>query len=252
MELLREEAKALGLTLSQEHLERFDLYYRELTAWNERFNLTAITGYEAVQRRHFVDSLSCLVAFPGFVRDGSIPNTVPLQVDLRAPNVIDVGTGAGFPGLPIKIMLPEAHLTLIESTGKKTTFLQHMVRLLDLEDVQIINERAETVGHWDDHRECYDVVLARAVARLNVLAEYCLPFCRLGGRVIAPKGEDAEVEAQEAQGALETLGGTVRSVKPVHISGLESEHYLIVIDKVAHTPESYPRRPGMPSKRPLE
>ncbi len=251
MEILRQGALTLGLSLGPQHLERFETYYRELTAWNARFNLTAITGYQEVQRRHFLDSLCCLLAFP---QEGSdvIPDTVPVQRGGLGLRCLDVGTGAGFPGLPLKIMLPDLRLTLLESVGKKVTFLQHMVRTLRLSGVEIVQGRAEEVAHLATHRECYDVVLARAVAHLSVLAEYCLPFCRVGGRLIAPKGEDAAQEAEAAREALAALGGRLVAIKPLALPDLgDSDHHLVVVAKESKTSERYPRRTGIPAKRPL-
>jgi len=249
MDLLREGARTLGLSLSPKHLEMFQVYYQELTTWNQRFNLTAITGYKEVQTKHFLDSLSCLLALPR--NDHSpLPNQVPLQLHSRHLWCLDVGSGAGFPGLPLKILIPEMKLTLIEATKKKVIFLEHMIHLLDLEKVEAIHTRAEEIGHVPEHREQYDIVLARAVAHLTILCEYCLPLCHLGGRMIALKGKDAREEAGASQKALDVLGGSLLEVKPIHLPGLE-EHHLVVVDKVAKTPKRYPRRPGVPSKRPL-
>jgi 16S rRNA (guanine527-N7)-methyltransferase len=176
---------------------------------------------------------------------------VPLQRHARALWCLDVGSGAGFPGLPLKMMLPEIKLTLIEATGKKATFLRHIVEVLGLENVEVLNARAEEVGQLPAHREHYDLVLARAVAHLSVVAEYGLPFCHLGGRMVAQKGADAAAEAEAAQGAFRILGGTLRSVKPIALPGLTGERYLVVVDKTAPTPAAYPRRPGLPAKKPL-
>jgi len=250
MELLCEEAKAIGLVLGQQHLAQFDLYYRELASWNQRHNLTAITGYEAVQRKHFLDSLSCLLAFPTAHHDSGIPSTMQVQREMRGLALVDVGSGAGFPGLPLKIMLPNARVTLVESIGKKASFLRHMVQMLDLQDVEVIQGRAEEVARQPAHRERYDVVVARAVAQLSVLCEYCLPFCRVGGRMIAQKGEDALTESAQSAAAIERLGGKLIVVKPVEL-GLGSDRYLVVTDKTERTPSIYPRRVGIPSKRPL-
>jgi 16S rRNA (guanine527-N7)-methyltransferase len=250
MEILQAGAQHLGLSLTARHLALFETYYRELSAWNERMNLTAITAYEEVQRRHFVDSLTCLLAIS---HDGQseVPNTVPLQVRTRPLWLLDVGSGAGFPGLPLKIMLPEAKVTLVEATQKKVRFLEHMVQLLGLKDVEVLNARAEDAGRLEQHRERYDVVVARAVAHLAVLAEYCLPLCRVGGRMIAPKGEDARQEAEESAQALMTLGGELVAIKPVVLPDFPEERYLIVVGKRARTPNAYPRRAGVPSKNPL-
>lgn len=251
MELLRDGARTLGLTLSSEHLALFELYYRELASWNQRLNLTAITGYEEVQVRHFLDSLSCLLALPAADVANVIPSAVPLQRSGQSLWCLDVGSGAGFPGLPLAIMLPEANMTLLEATGKKVTFLKHVANALGLGNVAVLDARAEDAGRMPEHRERYDLVVSRAVAHLNVLSEYCLPFCRPGGRMIAPKGEGARGEAEEARRALDLLGGSVTDVKPVLLPGLEGERYLVVVDKVARTPDRYPRRVGVPSKRPL-
>ena len=151
----------------------------------------------------------------------------------------------------MKIVCPRLNLTLLEATGKKVTFLQHIVDLLDLKDVQVIHDRAETTGRSPEHRESYDLVLARAVAELAVLAEYALPFCSLGGRVIAQKGHDAQVEVMGAERAIKLLGGTLIYMLNVEIPGLAESRSLIVIGKVARTPDDYPRRPGAPNKKPL-
>jgi len=251
MELLREGARELGLVLDPQHLATFERYYRELETWNQRLNLTAVTGYVEVQQKHFLDSLTCLLALPQPQGKATIPDTMPLQHPASAMRVVDVGSGAGFPGIPIKIMLPECKLTLIEATGKKVTFLQHMVDTLELGGVEVLNGRAEDIAHLPEHREQYDLVVARAVARLAVLAEYCLPLCRPGGRMVALKGRDADQEAQEATHAIALLGGATAHIKPVLLPGVWSEHYLVVVDKAARSPEAYPRRAGMPSKKPL-
>lgn len=251
MELLRQGARAMGLSLGPRQTEQFESYYRELAAWNDRFNLTAITGYEEVQTRHFVDSLSCLLAFPQGVEPEPIPNTVPLQRDRRQLRALDIGTGAGFPGIPLKIMRPDLRMTLLEATGKKVFFLEQVIIKLGLTGIDVIQGRAEEAAHWPEHRETYDLVLARAVAHLAVVAEYGLPFCRPGGRLIAPKGEEAHDEAAASETALALLGGRLVAIKQVELPGLGSQRYLVVIDKSERTPERYPRRPGIPAKRPL-
>lgn len=251
MEILRQGAGQLGLQLSTLHLERFQILYEELYSWNERLNLTAITGYQDVQTRHLLDSLSCLLAFPTGQQPDTIPDAIPVQRPGHALRCIDVGTGAGFPGLPLRILLPDLRLTLLESVGKKVTWLQYIVRRLGLSDVEIVQGRAEEIGRDAAHRERYDVVVARAVAPLNVLAEYCLPFCRKGGRFVAPKGEDAVHEAREAEAAIHALGGRLVAVKRVPLPEMLADHHLVVIDKVEPTPERYPRRTGIPTKRPL-
>lgn len=251
MEILCAEALHFGLTLSPSHLAAFEQYYHELADWNTRFNLTAITSYEDVQRKHFLDSLICLLALPDITRVDTSSDTIRSNQGERSIRLVDVGSGAGFPGLPLKIFYPAIHLTLIEANLKKTLFLQHVVDLLQLSDVEIICVRAEEVGQDRAHREQYDVVLARAVAGLNVLAEYCLPLLRVGGRWIAQKGEGIEGEIVAMGEALRVLGGELNEAKPYGLVQVSGKRYLVVVDKVAHTPTNYPRRVGIPSKRPL-
>ncbi len=234
MKLLAEGAKSLGLTLTPQNLEAFQIYYQELVAWSERFNLTTITAYEEVQVRHFLDSLSSLLV----IEDPSI-------------RAIDVGTGPGFPGLPLQILRPDMRLTLLESVGKKVRFLEHIVRRLGLERVEIIKGRAEELGQAPAYREQFDLVLARAVAALPTLLEYALPFCRVGGIFVAHKGSKIQQELKMADRALRLLGGSLREVRDLRLPGLDRLHSLVVIDKVCPTPSRYPRRPGIPAKRPL-
>jgi 16S rRNA (guanine527-N7)-methyltransferase len=241
MQRLVEGARALGLRLTPEQQAAFQLYYEELVAWNEKFNLTAITEYEPVQIRHFLDSLSCLLAEEA-------------RQALKRPEarVIDVGSGAGFPGIPLKLVCSGIRLTLLEATGKKVTFLEHIVAQLGLSTVTALQARAEELAHDPDHREKYDLALARAVADLPVVIEYTLPFCRVGGWVLAQKGETGAAEAWTAQRAIALLGGELRRVVPVELPGLPEDRSLVVIEKVGSTPAAYPRRPGIPSKRPLK
>lgn len=238
METLWRGAQELGILLTRQHISAFEIYYRELLEWNSRFNLTAITDREGVQVRHFLDSLSCLKVLP----------RAQLMSGVR---VVDVGTGAGFPGLPLKIVCPGMRLTLVEATAKKTVFLEHLVQRLGLSNVQIINARAEEIGQLPEHREKYDWALARAVAEMDVLVEYLLPLVRVGGVALAQKGEGAAAEVHTAETAILTLGGRVRQLVPVDLRGLAETRYLVVMDKVAATPAKYPRRPGIPAKRPL-
>ena len=243
MKLLSESAGLMGLRLNEEHLRAFEIYYRELVAWNEKFNLTAITDYEQVQIKHFLDSLTCLLADEDFAR------AVCQRSGGRA---IDVGAGAGFPGLPLKIVCLGLQLTLLEATGKKVGFLEHIVSRLELEGVEVVKGRAEVLGRDAAHREGYDLALARAVAELPVLVEYALPFCRLGGFLVAQKGAEGDAEAKAAEGAIAALGGVLRRVVHLELPHLAEARTLVVIEKIAPTPEKYPRRPGIPSKRPLE
>jgi 16S rRNA (guanine527-N7)-methyltransferase len=240
MQRLIEGAAALGVRLTPDQQAAFQFYYEELVAWNQKFNLTAITEYEQVQIRHFLDSLSCLLVEEA-------------RLALNRPNarVIDVGTGAGFPGIPLKLVCPGISLTLLEATGKKVMFLEHVMARLGLRRVSAIKARAEELAHDPAHREQYDLALARAVAELPAVVEYTLPFCKIGGWVIAQKGEAGAAEAWSADRAITLLGGELRRVMPVELPGLPEDRSLVVIEKISPTPEACPRRPGIPSKRPL-
>jgi len=235
MQHLISGAAELGLTLNQGQLDRFQTYYEELTDWNRRINLTSITGFEDVQLKHFLDSLTLVM-------------TLERQGDAR---FIDVGAGAGLPGLPLKIILPVIKLVLLESRRKKAAFLSHLVDELGFSDVEVVASRAEEAAHLGHFRESFDVVLSRAVAPLPALVELALPFVRTGGVFIAQKkgGIDAEVEG--AARAIKLLGGRLREVKAVDLKELSGDRRLVIIDKISPTPEAYPRRPGMPKKRPI-
>lgn len=233
-------ARALGLNLTPVQQAGFQTYYQELVDWNQKFNLTAITEYEQVQVRHFLDSLSCLLAREArqiLCRPGS--------------RVVDIGSGAGFPGIPLKLAFSLAQFTLVEATGKKVSFLKHVISVLGLESVTPIHGRAEELARDPAHRQQYDLALARAVAELPVVVEYALPFCRVGGWVVAQKGEAGAAEAWSAERAIALLGGSLRRVVPVELPGLPEDRSLVVIEKVSPTPDTYPRRTGIPSKRPL-
>ena len=210
-------------------------YERELLDWNQKFNLTAIRDVESIRTKHFLDSFSCVQAWKA---------NPPLRL-------VDVGTGAGFPGLPLKIIYPNMHVTLVESVGKKAMFCQHIVSKLGLEGVEVINARAEEVGQNPAHRESYDWGLARAVANLNVLSEYLLPLVKVGGIVLAQKGESGPAEAQSAEKAMKILGGKLKQLIPVNLPGVADDRYLVLVDKVAATPPKYPRTAGMAAKMPL-
>lgn len=227
----------LGLELTPAQVSAFQAYSDELRAWNEKFNLTAITNPQDIQIKHFLDSLSVLkVLHTGGAR-------------LR---VIDVGTGAGFPGVPLKIMCPGVQLTLVEATGKKAAFCQHLVDALKLSEVVVVNARAEEIGRKPEHREQYDWAVARAVAEMPTLAEYLLPLVKRGGRALAQKGKDAPAETYGAGKAIQTLGGELEQIVEVELPGVVEPRYLVVLKKVAATPPRYPRRPGVPAKTPLK
>ena len=238
MEQLISGTQAIQISLQPEQLEALRFYQQELVAWNKRFNLTAITDDEGVQLRHFLDSLSCLMALEKGER-------------LSGKRVIDVGTGAGFPGLVLKIVCPGMQLTLLEATAKKVRFLEYMIDQLDLEAVVALKGRAEELGQDSHPRETYDWAVARAVADLPILAEYLLPLVKVTGRMLAQKGEHAPAEVHRSERAIQQLGGRLRRLVQVDLRGIAETRYLVVIDKVATSPERYPRRPGIPNKRPL-
>ncbi|MFQ3660796.1 MAG: 16S rRNA (guanine(527)-N(7))-methyltransferase RsmG [Chloroflexaceae bacterium] len=231
--LLAETAAAWGLPLNPAQLHQFAIYTDELLAWNAHTNLTAITDRPAIYVRHFLDSLA-LARFWG-----------PPPATL-----VDIGTGAGFPGVLLKILHPALALTLVESVGKKTAFLNHLVGVLGLEQVRVVTARAEALGRDPGEREHYDVATARAVADLRVLAEYALPLLRVGGLLLAPKGADAAREIEAAHRAVTILGGTIEQVVPIELPGVEPRT-LVVARKVAPTDLRYPRPVGTPARRPL-
>jgi 16S rRNA (guanine527-N7)-methyltransferase len=234
MEFLVEHAREFGIELTPAQLEQFETYYREMTAWNERVNLTSITERNQVMLKHFLDSLSVKLAFG----------------DIIPRSMIDVATGAGFPGLPLKIVYPAMRVTLVEGTGKKVKFLEHVIAQLNLRDATPIHSRAEDLANDPKHREKYDVAVARAVAGMATLVEYTLPFVRVGGIFVAQKGVAIDEEMQTAARAIRVLGGRVRSIIPVQLPELEQRH-LVVVEKISKTPPQYPRRAGLPKQEPL-
>jgi 16S rRNA (guanine527-N7)-methyltransferase len=236
MEKLVQDAQTLfNVKITGRQVMSFITYEKELVEWNNRFNLTAIRDPESIRTKHFLDSLSCILAWKA---------SPPARL-------IDVGTGAGFPGIPLKLLYPGLKLTLVESVSKKAAFCRHIVELLRLEQVDVIHSRAEDLGQDPNHRETYDWAVARAVANLNVLSEYLIPFVKVGGTALAQKGESGPAEAQSAEGAMHLLGGKLRQLIPVNLPGVADDRYLILVDKVAATPPKFPRKPGIPAKQPL-
>ena len=236
MEKLAHEAQTLfNVHITGRQVMSLITYEKELLEWNQKFNLTAIRDVESIRVKHFLDSFSCVLAWQG---------TPPRSL-------IDVGTGAGFPGLALKILYPNMKLTLVESVGKKAMFCQHIVSVLGLEHVNMIQARAEDLGHNPQHREKYDWAVARAVANLSVLSEYLLPLVERNGMMLAQKGESGPAEAQSAEQAIKILGGKLKQLIPVNLPGVADDRYLVLVEKVAATPHNYPRKPGIPAKTPL-
>ena len=236
MEKLVQEAQALfNVHITARQVTLLISYEKELLEWNQKFNLTAIRDSESIRTKHFLDSFSCVLAWK------ALPPT----------RLIDVGTGAGFPGIPLKILYPNLKLTLVESVGKKAMFCQHIVRVLGLEQVDVIQARAEDLGQDTRHREKYDWAIARAVANLNVLGEYLIPLVKVGGTILAQKGESGPAEAQSAEKAMRLLGGKLKQLIPVNLPGVADDRYLVLVEKVAATPPKYPRKTGVAAKQPL-
>lgn len=230
------EALAMnGIQLTDRAREQFETYYRLLIEWNERMNLTAITEYDEVFEKHFYDSIT-----PAFYFDFT-----------KVDRLVDVGAGAGFPSLPLKIVYPHLHVTIIDSLNKRITFLRQLTEQLGLTDVQFVHGRAEELGHHKELRESFPLVLARAVARMPVLLELCLPFAKVGGAFIAYKGSSAEEEIRDAEKALKLLGGSIGKKQQLQLPSVQSNRMIIWVDKVKPTPKTYPRKPGTPNKSPI-
>ncbi|KMK95611.1 16S rRNA (guanine(527)-N(7))-methyltransferase RsmG [Rossellomorea marisflavi] len=225
-----------GISLSSEQLAQFEKYHELLVEWNEKMNLTAITDKEEVYLKHFYDSISA--AF--YVDFNSITS------------LCDVGAGAGFPSIPIKICFPHLHVSIVDSLNKRITFLNHLADQLGLENTHFHHDRAETFGKNKDHRESYDMVTARAVARMSVLSELCLPLVKKGGYFVAMKAASVNDEMDKAKKAITTLGGKTEQVDSFLLPEENSERTIVQIKKVKDTPNKYPRKPGTPNKLPLE
>lgn len=233
--LIHNAQELFGIQLSNTQVDMLNVYERELISWNTKMNLTAIRDEAGIRTKHFLDSFSCVQAW------GEKP----------PQTLVDVGAGAGFPGIPLKIIYPHLKLTIVESVGKKVNFCRHIVTSLHLENVNVIQSRAETLGQEPRFRESFDWGVARAVAKLPVLSEYLLPLVKVGGVMLAQKGESGPSEGHAAENALNILGGKLRKMIPVTLPRVVDERYLILIDKVGATPPKYPRREGTPGKKPL-
>lgn len=225
--------KDFNIKINDEQIKKFMNYMNLLLEWNEKINLTAITQPDEVKLKHFVDSLTVLK----YINDDD--------------KVIDIGTGAGFPGIPLKIMNENTKITLLDSLNKRINFLNIVIETLNLRNIQAIHGRAEEIARNKLYREKYDVAVSRAVANLSTLTEYMLPFVKVGGKCICMKGANVNEELERAQNAIKELGGEIERVDNFYLSDNDNERNIIVIKKVKETNPKYPRKAGMPSKEPL-
>lgn len=236
MERLQSKAEQLGIRLSEKQLEQFQCYYERLIEKNKVMNLTAITECEEVVDKHFVDSILL-----GSVKELS-----------GKKRVIDVGTGAGFPGIPLKIVYPELEITLLDSLNKRVKFLDEVIEELGLTGIQAVHSRAEDMAQDAAHRQQYDICVSRAVANLATLSEYCIPFVKQGGYFISYKSTQIEEELKQAKKAVQVLGGTLEQVETVQIPGTTIKRQFVMIRKTGTTPKKFPRKAGTASKTPIE
>ena len=231
-----EKLNALGIELTEKQYEQFDQYYELLVEWNKVMNLTGITEYDEVNEKHFVDSLSLVKV-----------------LDVNSVNsMIDVGTGAGFPGIPLKIAFPHLKVTLLDSLNKRINFLNEVIKTLGLEDISTIHGRAEDFARKEDHREKYDLCVSRAVANLSTLSEYCLPYVKVGGQFIPYKSGEIDQEVKEAKIAVKILGGNGAEIIKFQLPGTDINRSFVKIGKIKNTGKKFPRRSGLPSKEPIK
>jgi 16S rRNA (guanine527-N7)-methyltransferase len=218
------DAKSIGLELDMFHMKQFEKYQELLLEWNEKINLTAITEEDDIITKHFIDSLTCLKYIKGDEK------------------IIDVGTGAGFPGIPVKIVSHETKVTLLDSLNKRINYLNDVIEKLGLENVETIHARAEELGQNEKYRESFDIATARAVANLKVLVEYCLPFVKVGGIFICMKGSEYKEEIEEAKAHIGNLGGKITNIEEIILPDTDIKHTIIIIEKTKSTPKNFPRR----------
>lgn len=230
---LIEKAKKVNIEIDDKKEEQFYNYMKLLLEWNEKINLTAITEQNDIILKHFIDSI-----------------TINKYIE-QSNSIIDIGTGAGFPGIPLKIMNQNKKITLVDSLNKRINFLNEVCKEISLENIQCIHARAEELASDLEYRENYETVVSRAVARLNVLIEYMLPFVKKGGLCICMKGPNIDGELEDAKNAIKVLGGKIKSVESFFLPDSDIERNVIIIEKVAETPKKYPRKAGLPSKQPI-
>lgn len=234
-EIFEKGLKDLGIQLTQEQKEQFMKYYELLIEWNTVMNLTAITDFTEVIEKHFLDSLSLVQA-----------------MEVKNEKILDIGTGAGFPGIPLKIAFPELDITLLDSLNKRIKFLNHVIETLGLKNIKALHGRAEDYGKNVEYRESYDIVVSRAVAKISTLSEYCIPYVKKEGYFIPYKSGQIEEELRNGEKAVKILGAEIEKVHHFHLPGTEIDRSLILIKKFKNTPMKYPRSAGKPSKEPLE
>lgn len=232
--ILERAMEPLNLTLTDKQELQLLKYYDILLEWNSFMNLTTIIEFNEVVDKHFIDSL-----------------ILKRMIELKEQTVIDIGTGAGFPGIPLKILYPDLKITLLDSLNKRIKFLDHVIEILELENIKTIHGRAEEVGQNSCHRAKYDMVVSRAVANLSTLSEYCLPLVAVGGYFIPYKSGKMEEELNCSTGAIKTLGGILEKVEAFNLPGTDMKRSLLLIKKVKPTPKQYPRLAGKPSKEPI-
>lgn len=233
--LFDDKLEKLGIELTSVQQNQFLKYYELLVEWNKVMNLTGITEYEEVNEKHFIDSLSIVKA-------------VDLQ---KISTVIDIGTGAGFPGIPLKIAFPHLQIVLLDSLNKRIKFLDAVIDELGLQEINTIHGRAEDFARQKEYREQFDLVVSRAVANLSSLSEYCLPYAKIGGIFLPYKSGEIDEELQSSMNAIKLLGGELRQVIKFELPGTEIKRSFVYIDKVKQTAKKYPRKAGMPTKEPL-
>lgn len=234
-EVLYDGIRAYGIELNDKQIKGFLIYKDLLKEWNEKINLTAITDDYEIIVKHFIDSVSILKC--GIIKEGM--------------TLIDVGTGAGFPGIPLKIVFPELEVVLLDSLNKRLNFLNEVIEQLELKKIRTIHGRAEDMSRKPEYRERFDIATARAVANMSVLSEYCIPYVKVGGHFIALKGPSVEEELKDGKNAIGSLGGKVKGVVEGEIYGEELSHKIVVVEKVSSTLAKYPRKAGQIEKKPI-
>lgn len=234
-DLMIQYAEKFKINIDEEKLDKFKKYKALIKEWNEKINLTAITDEDDIIKKHFIDSISVLES--NVIKNGM--------------EIIDIGTGAGFPGIPLKIILPDSKILLVDSLNKRVNFLNEVIRMLELHGIEAIHGRAEEVAKKPEYREKFNIVVSRAVANMTVLSEYCIPFAKIGGYFIAMKGPSSENEIEESKHAISILGGKIKNVVETRMLQSDMNHRLVIVEKVKSTMNKYPRNYGQIEKKPL-